>query len=51
VLYFNPLRYNCWSQSLELTREQAIQLWAQKRQQGWQPWEPQWLPPPAPAER
>ena len=71
MLYFNPLRYNCWSQSLEvtsgevmtggeppllkkrreLTREQAIKLWAQKRQQGWQPWEPQWLPPPAPAER
>jgi hypothetical protein len=35
----------------ELTREQAIKLWAQKRQQGCQPCEPQWLPPPAPAER
>jgi hypothetical protein len=35
----------------ELTREQAIKLWAQKRQQGWQPCEPQWRPPPAPAER
>ena len=29
----------------ELTREQAIKLWAQKRQQGWQPCAPQWLPP------
>jgi len=35
----------------ELTREQTIKLWAQKRQQGWQPFEPQWLPPPSPAER
>jgi hypothetical protein len=71
VLHFKPLRYDRWSQSLEvtfgevmpggeppllkkrreLTREQAIKLWAQKRQQGWQPCEPQWLPPPAPAER
>jgi hypothetical protein len=62
VLHFKPLRYDRWSQSLEvtfgevmaggeppllqkrreLTREQAIQLWAQKRQQGWQPCEPQW---------
>jgi hypothetical protein len=32
-------------------REQALKLWAQKRQQGWQPCKPQWLPPPAPAER
>jgi hypothetical protein len=66
VLHFRPLRYNRWSQSLdvtygeliageapllkrreELTREQAIKLWAQKREQGWQPCEPQW-PPPAP---
>jgi hypothetical protein len=29
----------------ELTREQAIKLWAQKRQQGWQPCATQWLPP------
>jgi len=71
VLHFRPLRYDRWSQSLEvtfgevmpsgeppllkrrreLTREQAIQLWAQKRQQGWQPCEPQWLPPHVPAVR
>ncbi len=71
VLHFRPLRYDRWSQSLEvtlgevmaageapllkrrkeLTREQAIKLWAQKLQQGWQPCEPQWLPPPVPAVR
>ena len=36
-------------QRRELTREQAIKLWAQKRQQGWQACAPQWglapLPP------
>jgi len=26
----------------ELTREQAITLWRQKRQEGWRPCEPQW---------
>jgi len=31
----------------EITRVQAIKLWAQKRQHGWQPCEPQWTPPPA----
>ena len=31
----------------EITREEAIKLWAEKREQGWQPCEPQW-PPPAP---
>jgi len=30
----------------ELTREQAIQLWAQKRELDWQPCAPQWDPPP-----
>ena len=35
----------------ELTREQAIKLWAEKRQQGWKACEPQWLPPPSPADR
>jgi hypothetical protein len=30
----------------ELTRAEAIQLWTQKRKQGWQPCEPQWTPPP-----
>ncbi len=34
----------------ELTREQAIKLWAEQRQQGWKPCEPQWLPPPSPAD-
>ena len=54
VLHFMPLRYHRWSLSLEVTvgevmpaGEQAIKLWAQKREQGWQPCEPQW-PPPAP---
>jgi hypothetical protein len=71
VLHFRPLRYDRWSQSLEvtvgevmaggeppllkkrrdLTREQAIKLWAEKRQQAWRPCEPQWRPPPAPANR
>jgi len=30
----------------EITREEAIKLWAQKRKEGWQPCEPQWTPPP-----
>jgi len=30
----------------ELMRNEAIKLWAQKRQQGWQVCEPQWPPPP-----
>ena len=29
----------------ELSREQAIRLWCQKRQQGWHPCPPQWSPP------
>ena len=57
MLHFQPLRYDSWSQALEvnlgelipgepapllkrrkeLTREQAIKLWTQKRQQGWGP--------------
>ena len=32
----------------ELTREQAIKLWIQKRQQGWRVCLPQWIPPPPP---
>jgi hypothetical protein len=67
VLHFRPLRYDRWSQSLEvtlgelmaageapllkrrkeMTREQAIRLWTQKRQQGWQSCSPQWIPPRA----
>ena len=30
----------------ELIRNEAIKLWAQKRQQGWQVCDPQWTPPP-----
>ncbi|NBQ18314.1 MAG: DUF1651 domain-containing protein [Synechococcaceae bacterium WBA_2_066] len=30
----------------QLTREQAITLWRQKRQQGWRVFPPQWIPPP-----
>ena len=29
----------------ELTREEALRLWAEKRQQGWQACEPQWALP------
>ena len=29
----------------ELTREQAIKLWTQKRQAGWKSCPPQWVPP------
>jgi hypothetical protein len=39
-----PLLLKCRK---EITREQAIQLWRQKRKQGWQLCEPQWTPPPA----
>jgi len=66
VLHFRPLRYERWSQELEvtlgelmpaeqppllklrkeLTREEAIKLWRQRRQAGWQVCEPQWSPPP-----
>ena len=62
VLQFRPLRYDRWSQSLELivgellpdqpvpllkrrkqlSREEAIRLWGEKRAQGWQPCPPQW---------
>jgi hypothetical protein len=30
----------------ELTREEAIKLWAEKRKVGWQVFPPQWTPPP-----
>ena len=29
----------------ELSREEALRLWATKRQQGWEPCPPQWRPP------
>ena len=31
----------------QLSREQAIKLWAEKRKAGWQVCTPQWTPPPA----
>ena len=34
---------------LELIREEAIKLWSEKRNQGWQPTTAQWQPPPAPS--
>ena len=30
---------------LELSREEALNLWASKRKEGWQPTEPLWHPP------
>ena len=68
VLHFKPVRYDHWSQALEvtlgelmrsgeppllkrrkeLTREQAIKLWNQKRQQGWRACPSQWSPPQPP---
>jgi hypothetical protein len=30
----------------QLSREQAIKLWAEKRKAGWQTCPPQWTPPP-----
>ena len=32
----------------EIRREEAIKLWAQKRQQGWRACGPQWSPPQPP---
>ncbi len=37
-----PLLKRRW----ELDREEALKLWNEKRQQGWRPCAPQWLPPP-----
>ncbi len=34
---------------LELSREEAIKLWAEKKKQGWESTEPQWHPPQLPA--
>ena len=68
VLHFKPLRYDRWSQALEvtlgelipgeaapllkrrkeLTREQAMKLWAQKCRAGWRACPPQWIPPQPP---
>ncbi len=35
---------------LELSREAALKLWSEKRNQGWQPTTAQWQPPQAPAQ-
>ena len=35
---------------LELSREEALKLWAEKKKQGWQSTEPQWIPPKARAQ-
>ncbi len=55
VLHLKPLRYDRWSQSLAVTFGEVMPggepPLPKKRQQGWQPCEPQWLPRPAPAER
>jgi hypothetical protein len=34
---------------LELSRKEALKLWTEKRQQGWQITAPQWQPPRLPA--
>ena len=41
-----PLLKRRW----ELSREEALRLWAEKRQQGWQPTKAQWQPPGALAQ-
>ena len=35
---------------LELSREEALKLWSERRKEGWQPTKPQWRPPHAPAK-
>ena len=35
---------------LELSREEALKLWSEKRKLGWQPTKAQWRPPQAPAK-
>ena len=69
VLHFRPIRWDRWSQQLEVTvvellpdqpvpllkrrlelsREEALKLWAEKRQQDWQITAPLWDPPQMPA--
>ena len=37
---------------LEISRDEALKLWSEKRKEGWQTTAPQWKPPPIPnAER
>ena len=38
-----PLLKRRW----ELTRDEALRLWSEKRKEGWQSTTPQWQPPPA----
>ena len=49
VLHFRPSRWDRWSQRLQLSREEARKVWADKRKQGWQPTTAQWQSPQAPA--
>ncbi len=35
---------------LELSREEALKLWSEKRKEGWQTTAPQWIPPQARAQ-
>jgi hypothetical protein len=35
---------------LEISREAALKLWSEKRKEGWQTTEPQWIPPQARAQ-
>jgi len=44
-------RWDRWCQQLELSREQALKLWSEKRQEGWQTTAPQWIPPQARAQQ
>jgi hypothetical protein len=63
VLHFRPTLWDRWNQPVEVNfgevmadgeppllkrrREEALRLWAEKRQQGWQPTKAQWQPPGA----
>jgi hypothetical protein len=54
VLHFRPTRWSRHNQMLEvtsgeLTPEEAINLWDEKRQEGWKISAPQWQPPPPPS--
>jgi len=52
VLHFRPRRDDRWSQSLEVTFGEVMaggEPPLLKRQQGWQPCDPHWLPPSSPA--
>ena len=40
-----PSRWDRWCQQLELSQGEALKLWSEKRQQGWQTCPPQWALP------